>query len=168
MFYRTGPKVILLLLFLFFALPFARPAPSASVHPRPRPWSRDLSSLLVAPSAPSCGIPPFSWCTPVLGLGNSRAERVNQPLRLVTIHSLLLRWQSQVTETVQHPLADTHRAVYVVSVHLLMAPASAHKNEMGIAAYADGQKARACELFVPDPPVPAQLHHCARLAADAQ
>ena len=89
-------------------------------------------------------------------------------MRLVTIHSLLLRWQSQVTETVQLPLADTPRAVYVVSVHLLMAPASAHKNEMGIAAYADGQKARASELFVPDPPVPAQLHHCARLAADAQ
>ena len=55
----------------------------------------------------------------VLGLGNknSRAKRVNQPMQLVTTHSLL-PWQSQVTEIVQRPLADTPRAVYVVSVHL--------------------------------------------------
>ena len=32
---------------LFSALLLARPAPSASVHHRPRPWSRDLLSLFV-------------------------------------------------------------------------------------------------------------------------
>ena len=57
---------------------------------------------------------------------------------LVTTQFLLLRWQSQVTETVQLPLADTPRAVYVVSVHLLMAPASARKVETGITVYTDG------------------------------
>jgi len=49
-----------------------------------------------------------------------------------------------------------------------MASASAYKNEMGIAAYAGAQKAPRICIFAPDPPVPAQLHHCARLAAVAQ
>ncbi|CAB1110383.1 unnamed protein product [Ectocarpus sp. CCAP 1310/34] len=47
-----------------------------------------------------------------------------------------------------------------------MASASAHKHEMDIAAYTDGLEARAsiC-IFVPDAPLPTQLHHYARLAA---
>lgn len=53
-FNRIGRKFIFLILSLFFALPFARPAPGAFVHPRQRPWSRDLSSLLVC--RPFCSL----------------------------------------------------------------------------------------------------------------
>ena len=49
-----------------------------------------------------------------------------------------------------------------------MVPASAHKNEMGIAAYTDCHKGPRICTFVPEPPVPTQLHHYARLAAGAQ
>ncbi|CAB1099300.1 unnamed protein product [Ectocarpus sp. CCAP 1310/34] len=49
-----------------------------------------------------------------------------------------------------------------------MTSASAHKDEMGIAAYTNGLEARAsAPFFVPDAPVPTQLHHYARLAAGA-
>ena len=50
-----------------------------------------------------------------------------------------------------------------------MMSASAHKNEMGIAAYADGQKGPRIYIFPPDPisADPTTPPH-ARLAADAQ
>ena len=46
--------------------------------------------------------------------------------------------------------------------------ASAHKNDMGIAAYTDGHKGPRICTFVPYPPVPTQLHRYARLVAGAQ
>ena len=49
-----------------------------------------------------------------------------------------------------------------------MVSASAHENEMGIAAYTDCHKGPRICTFVPEPPVPTQLHHYARLAAGAQ
>ena len=49
-----------------------------------------------------------------------------------------------------------------------MASASAHKSEMDIAVYTDGQKGPCIWTFAPDAPVPIQLYRCTRFAAGAQ